>query len=165
MAARGRQRSSPLQIPSPVTIVQLYMSSTSPAKDSVEITADPSAFLAVVLNEPARARILELSQGAELRAPASLRWEIGNALSAILKRGRMALPEVERALASFSQIPVKLSDVSLASSVRIAAENGVYAYDAYVLECALRHGTPLLSLDARQCEVAERLGIEVLEVA
>ena len=45
-----------------------------------------------------------------------------------------------------------------------AHDHGIYAYDAYVLECARRYATPLLSLDAPQCELARKLGIQVLEV-
>jgi len=40
----------------------------------------------------------------------------------------------------------------------------VYAYDVYVVECARRYQTPLLSLDRRQVEVARNEGIETLEV-
>jgi hypothetical protein len=49
-------------------------------------------------------------------------------------------------------------------AMAIAEEFGIYAYDAYILDCALRHRTALLSLDARQCEVAWQMGIEVIEV-
>jgi predicted nucleic acid-binding protein len=40
----------------------------------------------------------------------------------------------------------------------------VYAYDAYVIECARRYRTPLLSLDGGQVRVARSEGIEILEV-
>lgn len=46
----------------------------------------------------------------------------------------------------------------------MADEFGIYAYDAYMLECALRYRTPLLSLDRSQCEVARTLDIDVVEV-
>jgi predicted nucleic acid-binding protein len=48
--------------------------------------------------------------------------------------------------------------------VDLAVEHRIYAYDAYVLDCARRYRTPLLSLDRPQCEVARGLGIDVWEV-
>ena len=50
------------------------------------------------------------------------------------------------------------------ASVRLAHEQSIYAYDAYVLECALRYRTPLLSLDGSQRDVARKLDIAILEV-
>lgn len=41
-------------------------------------------------------------------------------------------------------------------------EYGMYAYDAYMLECVRRYHTPFLSLDRPQCAVAKRLGVEVI---
>jgi len=40
----------------------------------------------------------------------------------------------------------------------------VYAYDAYVIECARLYQTPLISLDRRQRDIARGLGIEIIEV-
>jgi predicted nucleic acid-binding protein len=130
-----------------------------------EVTVDTSVVLAVVLNEPSKARLLELTQGAELLSPATLPWEVGNALSALFKRARLDLSQAERAVASYSQIAVRLVDVDLGSSVQLAHDRSICAYDAYVLECARRYGAPLLTLDAPQGEVARRLGITVLELA
>lgn len=68
------------------------------------------------------------------------------------------------ALDSFERIPIRFADISVANAVDIAWEHGIYAYDAYVLECARRLMLPLLSLDGPQRDVAWELGIEVLEV-
>ena len=48
--------------------------------------------------------------------------------------------------------------------IRIAARRGIYAYDAYVIQCARQHGTGLLSLDRQQCAAAEGEGVPVLEI-
>ncbi len=90
--------------------------------------------------------------------------EVGNALTALFKRGRIALEQGRIALESFEAILVQLADVDMWEAVKLGQEHGIYAYDAYVLECARRYGTPLLSLDGPQCEIAKQLGIEVLEV-
>lgn len=54
--------------------------------------------------------------------------------------------------------------LEIESSVALAEKYGVYAYDAYVIECARRYQTPLLSLDRGQSRVAMSEGIEILEV-
>src|SRR5690606_17464999 len=51
---------------------------------TMEIVADTSAFLAVVLNEPERQRIVKLTAEASLLAPEFLPYEIGNALTAMV---------------------------------------------------------------------------------
>ena len=48
--------------------------------------------------------------------------------------------------------------------MRISQQNNIYAYDAYVLECALRHKAPLLTLDKKLKAVARELKIETMEV-
>ncbi len=72
--------------------------------------------------------------------------------------------QAQGALESFRQVPVRLAEVALETAVEVAEEYGMYAYDAYRLECARRYRTPFLSLDRPQCEVAKRLGVEVIEV-
>jgi len=130
----------------------------------LEITADTSVILAVVLNEPAKPKLLERTRGAELVTAPTLPWEVGNSLSALFKRKRIDLDQARAALRSFREIPLRLGEISLEEAVELAEEQGIYAYDAYILECARKYRTPLLSLDGPQRKVAERLGIEVLEV-
>ena len=64
----------------------------------------------------------------------------------------------------FGRIPVRLADVDVASAVRLAERYGIYAYHAYVLECAVRYRTELLTLDHAQAQVGRDLGLEVVEV-
>jgi predicted nucleic acid-binding protein len=130
----------------------------------VEISVDTSVIIAVILNEPTKPRLLDVTLDAELQSAPSLPWEVGNALSALFKRGSLNLQQARKALDSFVAIPVRLADIDLEGAVEIADAFNIYAYDAYILECARRYRTPLLSLDGPQCEVARKLGIEVLEV-
>lgn len=130
----------------------------------MDISVDTSTIMAVVLNEPTKPVLLRLTEGADLRAAPSLPWEVGNALTALFKRERITLGQAHQALESFEAIPVQLADVDTWEAVKLSHKHGIYAYDAYVLECARRYGTPLLSLDGPQCALARKLGIEVLEV-
>ena len=131
----------------------------------MDLTVDASILMAVILNESTKPRLVALTQGAELMSAPSLPWEIGNALSALFRRRRIDWAQAESALASYRQIPVRLPEVGLEASVATAERQGIYAYDAYVIECARRYKTPLLSLDRHQCEAARSEGVEVMEVS
>lgn len=50
------------------------------------------------------------------------------------------------------------------ASLDISHALGIYAYDAYMLDCAQRHRAALLTLDVGLKAAAERLDVRVLEV-
>lgn len=128
------------------------------------LVIDTSVVLAVLLNEPSKPELIELTTGAELAAPASLHWEIANALSAMLKRKRLALGEARQVLRGYKQIPLRLLDVGLEDALSIAAANGIYAYDAYVIVCAQRTSAALVTLDGGLAAAARSAGVEVVPV-
>jgi predicted nucleic acid-binding protein len=128
------------------------------------IIVDASAVIAAIAGEPEKAAIVRLTRGAELAAPASIHWEIGNAFSVMLKRHRIRLEEAERALAIYRQIPINFLEVDLEEALRLAASMGIYAYDAYIIYCGLHYRLPLLSLDKQLAAAARRSGVRVLEV-
>ena len=130
----------------------------------MQVTVDASVIVAVVLNEGSRPGLLEATRDTELLSPPTLPWEVGNALTALFKRRRIDLTQATAALSAFSEIALRLADVDVDASVQLAHEQSIYAYDAYVLECARRYRTPLLSLDALQRDVARKLDIAILEV-
>lgn len=131
----------------------------------MDLTVDTSVVMAVILNEPSKSSLVDVTRGAELLAAPSLPWEVGNALSALFKRRRIDMGQAKAALDSYESIPIRLAEVDLGPSVALSAKHDVYAYDAYVIECARRYQTPLLSLDRGQCDVARGEGIEVVEVS
>jgi len=128
------------------------------------ITLDTSALLAVLLNEEHKPALLEVTKGYELQAPSSLDAEVGNALSAMFKRGRLSLEEAGQVLIQFAEIPIKRASLRLPEAIHIAQSHNIYAYDAYVLDCARQHRTSLLSLDSQLKTIAQKLEIHVLEV-
>jgi predicted nucleic acid-binding protein len=130
----------------------------------VELVVDTSALLAVLVGESSRDQIIARTQGAELLAPGSVHWEVGTALSALMKRRRIKLSQVQSVLAAYGRIPVRLVDIELGAALELADRFGLYAYDAYLMACARRHGAPLLTLDARLGRSAREAGVQVLEV-
>jgi len=61
-------------------------------------------------------------------------------------------------------IPVELVDVDFEAALTIVAEHGIYAYDAYYLECAASLKCPLLTLDRTMKRVARTMGLPLLEL-
>jgi predicted nucleic acid-binding protein len=130
----------------------------------MEIVIDTSALLAVVAMEPERAELIRLTRGATLVAPSSVHWEIGNALSAMFKRKAIELADALRVLDGYAAIPIRLVDPSLREAVQLCRELNVYAYDAYVIACAINQRAPILSLDNVLKERARSIKLDVLEV-
>lgn len=65
----------------------------------MDIVIDTSALLAVLLGEPERDRVVQITAGHTLIGPGSIPWEIGNAFSALFKRKRLTLDEAKKGLA------------------------------------------------------------------
>lgn len=130
----------------------------------MKIVVDSSAFLAVVLSESERERIVDGTQNAELIAPEILPYEIGNALSAMLRRKRLKRTELMAAWDAFIQIPVRLAPCDIPAALEIAAGNGIYAYDAYFLQITARLRLPLLTVDAKMRSIGEKIGLTIMEI-
>lgn len=128
------------------------------------IVIDVSAILAVIVGEPERDRIVEKVTDHQLVGPPSIPWEVGNAFSSMLKQRRLSLKDARQGLAIFQSIPIRYLTVDLENALSMAHNNGIYAYDAYFLDCAARHGAPLLTLDHALEQVAANVGIDILDV-
>lgn len=126
---------------------------------------DASAVLAVILGEKHRALILADSEDAELLAPGSLPWEIGNALVAGHRRERLTNEQVFEAMERYGDIVVRLEEVAREAALRLAINEGIYAYDAYMLTLCEHHVAPLLSVDLRLRRTARKRDIELLPAA
>ena len=129
----------------------------------MEMVIDTSAIIAVVANGDERATILEQTAGAALTAPASVHWEVGNAFSAMFRRGRITLDQTKRALGSYERMSFRFVDIDLLQALELSQRLNLYAYDAYVLTCALNSRSPLLTLDRKLAAAASSLGILIPE--
>ncbi len=130
----------------------------------MDIVIDTSALIAVLVNERERESIIKITAGNTLIGPGSIPWEITNAFSAMFKRNRLSLKESLRGLSIFETIPLRYVKTDFDSTLEIASETNTYAYDAYFLECAHRHNSPLLTLDKKLLQTAKTLNIKILEV-
>lgn len=131
----------------------------------MNIVIDTSAIIAVIADEPEKSRLVELTKGATLVVPPSIKWEIGNAFSAMLKRSRITLDQAVEAIEVYHSISMKTVEINLKDAIRLAGKYNIYAYDAYVLQCAIEHDLPLVSLDKDLVEIAKRENIQVIEVS
>ena len=131
---------------------------------SMRIVVDTSAIIAVIAGEPEKAKLIELTKDATIVAPPSIDWEIGNAFSAMLKRSRINLEQAIESIEVYQEIVLDIVDIDLKEAVRLAGKFNIYAYDAYILQCAIEHKLPLISLDKRLIDVAKKEGIQVIEV-
>ena len=113
----------------------------------MEIVVDTSVIIAVIANEPEKASIVRQTRGMTLIAPHSVHWEIGNAFSAMLKRKRITLEQARQAIEIYKTIPIRFVDVELERALEISDEFNVYAYDAYIIQCAVQHRQPVMALD------------------
>ena len=130
-----------------------------------DLVVDTSTVIAVIANEPEKPLLVAKTQGYDLVAPRSLYWEIGNAFSAMIKRGRITLEQAKTAIEIYNRIPISLVDVDLKQALEIVDKHRVYAYDAYMIACALNRGCPLLTLDGGLGYAAKAAGVEVWEAS
>ena len=129
----------------------------------MNVVADTNIFLAIALDKPQKEHIIDVTSDAVLSAPEILPYEIGNALSAMTKRGRISKGEALAAEKAANLIPVRLVSIDVQQALELAIEYNIYAYDAYFLLCAKSLVQSLMSLDKRMKQIARDLGIDVLE--
>lgn len=129
----------------------------------MKVVVDTSVLIAVALGEPERDGLIRAADGHNLIAPDALSCEIGNALSAMVKKRILFADEVPAAWEAVQAIPVELRPIDFLSALEIAVRFRAYAYDAYYLDCALRLRAPLLTLDRTMKRIAGELFIPVLE--
>lgn len=128
------------------------------------LTIDTSALIAVIGNEESKERIIDSTVGYSLYAPESVHWEMGNAFSAMFKRRRLTLDSILQALEAYQEIPIRFIDVPLEQSVELSHRLNIYAYDAYLIQCALQTNTSLITLDNSLGISAQKAGVECLEM-
>jgi len=130
----------------------------------MDIVIDTSALIAVIVGEPERKKIIEFTTGNTLIGPGSIPWEIGNAFSAMFKQDKLTLDEAKKGFAIFVNIPLRYVEPDFVNTLKISRQAKMYAYDAYFLDCAVRHKASLLTLDRRLLTAAKEINVATMEV-
>ena len=130
----------------------------------MDVVIDTSALIAVIAGEPEKEKLIRMTSGAELIAPQSVHWEIGNALSAMMKRQIIVLSQAARAIEIYHRIPIRFVEVELEDTLEIVDKLNIYAYDAYLIRCAIKYKSPLLTLDQGLAEAAKEVNVKLQEV-
>jgi predicted nucleic acid-binding protein len=82
----------------------------------------------------------------------------------MFKRKAVELDDALRVLDAYAAIPIRLVDPSFRQAVRLSQQLNIYAYDAYVIVCAINQRAPILSLDNVLKDRARSLKVDILEV-
>jgi predicted nucleic acid-binding protein len=130
----------------------------------MNIVIDTSVIIAIITNAAEKEALIRLTEGCDLVAPASVHWEVGNAFSAMLKKKRITLHQALRAIAIYHDLPIRFAEVEIGDALQIAAEKNLYAYDAYLIRCAQKYNSKLVTLDQNLMQAAIQLGIPVMEL-
>ena len=130
----------------------------------MDIVIDTSALIAVIVGEPERKDVIEITKGNTLIGPRSIPWEIGNVFSAMFKRNRLTIEEAQKGLSIFHTIPLRYIEPDFIKVLELSKQTNMYAYDAYFLDCAIRHRAPLLTLDKKLKASAQNINVETMEV-
>ena len=129
----------------------------------MDIVIDTSALISVIVGEPERKRIVEVTSGNRLIGPGSIPWEIGNAFSAMFKQKRLTIEEAKKGLSIFKSIPLRYIEPDFVMALKLSKQANIYAYDAYFLDCAIRRKAPLLTLDRKLMTAAKKINVETME--
>lgn len=129
----------------------------------MKIIADTNTFIAVALNEPEKDWLIKVTDGHDLVAPSVLPYEIGNALSSLVRRKVVTESQLVTVWDRAAAVPVELAAVDTRASLLLAGHFRIYAYDAYFLQCSLETKYPLLTLDGGMKRVAKQLNIKLME--
>jgi len=123
---------------------------------------DACAIMAVIVKEPERDLVIQLTQDAELVSPNMIPYEISNALTKMMKKNVIEKQRMINAFNYFQKIPIKTIDIDFGKALEIAWEYKIYAYDACYLEAAKRLNISLLTFDKNIIKTGNELGINIL---
>jgi predicted nucleic acid-binding protein len=129
----------------------------------MNIIMDASAIITMLIDEPEKDLIINLTKDVELLSPEMIPFEIGNALTRLKRRHILNDEKVIEAYSVYKKIPLRLVEVNIENALKIAYQYNIYAYDAYYLEVTFRLKLPLLTLDKQMKNIAKKMNLDMLE--
>ena len=127
-----------------------------------DIVIDASCILEFLLNQESKNLVVEKVGNYQLVAPQCIPYEIGNAVSKLMKRKLISIFDGVAVYHEFSRIPLRLVEPDIPDSIMIAGNTESYAYDSYYISVAKRLGMPLFTLDEEMKKNAVSQGIVCL---
>jgi len=128
----------------------------------MEILIDACAIMAVIVKEPERDIVIQLTQNAVMVSPNMISYEIANALTKMMKKKVIEKERMVSAFGYFKKIPIKTIEIDIEKALEISWDFKIYAYDACYLEAAKRLVLPLLTFDGNMIKVGKELGIKII---
>ena len=86
----------------------------------MEIILDACAIMAVIVKEPERDLVIELTQNAIIVSPNMVSYEIANALTKMVKKKIIEKERMINAYSYFEKIPIKTIEIDLKKALEIA---------------------------------------------
>jgi predicted nucleic acid-binding protein len=128
----------------------------------MEMIVDASAIMAVIIEEPGREIVIELTKNVTIASPNMVGYEIANGLTKMMKKKIIEKDEMINAIKYFRRIPIKAIEVDLEKVIEIAWRYNIYSYDACYLESAQRLNLPLLTFDGNMVRIGKEIGLKIL---
>lgn len=127
-----------------------------------DIVIDASGILEFLLNQQNKDFVINKIGNNTLIAPTCLPFEIGNAISKLIKRNLISAVDGVAIFHEFAKIPTRLIEPDIPTSILISAESKSYAYDCYYINLAKQYSAPLFTLDQTMKENAISQGVTCL---
>lgn len=127
-----------------------------------EIVIDASCILEFLLNQESKDFVTQKVGSLNLIAPQCLPYEVGNAVSKLMKRKLITIFEGTVVYHEFVRIPFRFVEPDIPEALMIAGNTNFYAYDAYYISIAKRLGLPLFTLDENMKSNAQLQGVTCL---
>ncbi len=112
-----------------------------------DIVIDASCILEFLLDQDAKDSVIMKVGESQLVAPKCLPFEIGNAVSKLIKRKLLTTFDGVAVYHEFSRIPLRLVEPDIPDAIVISGNTESYAYDSYYISIAKRLCMPLFTLD------------------
>ena len=127
-----------------------------------DIVIDASCILEFLLNQEAKNQIIQKVGSAQLVAPQCLQYEIGNALSKLIKRKLISIVDGVAVYHEFARIPIRFVEPEIPDSIVIAGNTESYAYTFYYISVAKRLNMSLFTFDETMIKNANSQGVVCL---
>jgi predicted nucleic acid-binding protein len=128
----------------------------------MEMMLDASAIMAVIVKEPEREKVIQLTKGVTIVSPNMVSYEIANGLTKMMKKKVIEKERMINAFEYYKRIPIKQIEVDFEKVLEIAWDYKIYSYDACYLESAKRLGLPLLTFDGSMARIGKELSINII---